>query len=120
MKPLPFALLPVLLLAACAAPPPAAQGSAQATRSAISAGCTADAERVVRYRDRGQTMRQDDYNARIGTTSYLGPQVMTDQIAQVYDRDRMAADCVRGTNAADSARPSIAPAPSSRGAPTGR
>lgn len=120
MKPLPFALLPALLMAACAAPPrPAAQGSAQATRSAIGAACTADAERVVRYRDRGQTMRQDDYNARIGTTSYLGPQVMTDQIAQVYDRDRIAADCIRGTNAADSARPSIVPA-SPRGAPAGR
>ncbi|MBI0535111.1 hypothetical protein D9599_05930 [Roseomonas sp. KE2513] len=61
----------------------------------MASACRSQAERVVNYRDRGQTMRADDYNARIGTTSYLGPQVMTDQIAQVYERDRIAADCVR-------------------------
>ncbi|WP_424139629.1 hypothetical protein [Roseomonas chloroacetimidivorans] len=90
-------------LAACAEPPPPATGP-QGARAAVNAACRAEAERVVRYRDRGQLMRQDDYNARVGTTSYLGPQVMTDQIAQIYDRDRMAAECVRGATGAESAR----------------
>ncbi|MCR0981378.1 hypothetical protein [Roseomonas populi] len=106
-------------LAACAAPPaPVAQragvpnAGAQAARSDRAAACLADAERVVRFRDRGQLMRQDDYNARIGTTSYLGPQVISDQFAQVYDRDRMAAECVRGANApAPAAAPAPTPAP---------
>ena len=97
MKPLPFALLPVLLAAGCAAPLPGGS-PAQGDRAAVSAACRSQAERVVNYRDRGQTMRQDEYNARVGTTSYLGPQVITDQIAQVYDRDRMAAECVRSTD----------------------
>ncbi|WP_458096829.1 hypothetical protein [Roseomonas sp. WA12] len=109
MKPLPFALLP-LLMAACAGPAPQAAGGggAQGARAGVSAACTAEAERVVRYRDRGQLMRQDDYNARIGTSSYLGPQVITDQIAQVYDRDRMAAECSRNTGVADPSRPAAA------------
>ncbi|WP_043835759.1 hypothetical protein [Muricoccus aerilatus] len=96
------ALLPALaLLAACSGPLPsglsssAPSASRSGERGAVAAACRSQAERVVNYRDRGQTMRADDYNARIGTTSYLGPQVMTDQIAQVYERDRIAADCVR-------------------------
>jgi len=101
MRPLPLALLPALLLAACAGGNAPMGGQARAVRDA----CTVEAERVVRYRDRGQLMRQDDYNARVGTTSELGPQVITDQIAQLYDRDRMAADCVRGVNAAPAAAP---------------
>ena len=102
MKPLPLALLPALLLAAaCSGPlsssaPPSARASDRSgERAAVSAACRSQAERVVNYRDRGQTMRADDYNARVGTSSYLGPQVMTDQIAQVYERDRIAADCAR-------------------------
>jgi len=101
MRPLALALLPAVLLAACSGPlPPSARQ--QGDRSALSAACRSQAERVVNYRDRGQTMRADEYNARVGTTSYLGPQVITDQIAQVYERDRIAADCVRS---AEPARP---------------
>ena len=120
MKPLPLALLPLLLTAACAGPAPQASratGGAQGARAGVSAACTAEAERVVRYRDRGQLMRQDDYNARVGTTSHLGPQVITDQIAQVYERDRLAAECARGTARTEQPRaPAIGPA----GAPVGR
>ncbi|MBP0443943.1 hypothetical protein J8J14_04045 [Roseomonas sp. SSH11] len=109
MKSLTFALMPALLLAACAnqAPAPAPVSGPQGARAALNAACTAEAERVVRYRDRGQLMRQDEYNARVGTTSHLGPQVISDQLAQVYERDRMAAECVRGANAA---QPANAPA----------
>ncbi|WP_338662677.1 hypothetical protein VQH23_21310 [Pararoseomonas sp. SCSIO 73927] len=117
-------------LAACAQAPtaPVAQragvpnAGAEAARSDRAAACLADAERVVRYRDRGQLMRQDDYNARIGTTSHLGPQVISDQFAQVYDRDRMAAECVRGgSTPAATARPAAATAPApAPGAPTRR
>lgn len=97
MNPLLPALLPLLLVAGCSAPLPGAGGGApRGERAALNAACRTQAERVVNYRDRGQTMRQDDYNARVGTTSYLGPQVITDQIAQVYERDRIAAECVRG------------------------
>ncbi|MFH5926781.1 hypothetical protein [Roseomonas xinghualingensis] len=102
MKSQPLALLlAATTLAACAAPAPS---SPQDARSALTAACRAEAERVVRYRDRGQLMRQDDYNARVGTTSHLGPQVMSDKLAQVYDRDRLAAECVRSTNAAENPR----------------
>ncbi|WP_426957154.1 hypothetical protein [Muricoccus radiodurans] len=106
-------LLVLLLLGACAAPPP--QTAAQRETRALTDACRTEADRVVRYRDRGQTMRHDDYNARIGTTDYLGPQVITDQIAQVYDRDRIAAECVRGSREAPAtAAPTGAPAPGGR------
>ncbi|MBP0492922.1 hypothetical protein [Roseomonas indoligenes] len=134
MKSLSMTTRPVLALllaaplglTACAAPPAAPVASragvpnagGDAARSDRAAACMADAERVVRFRDRGQLMRQDDYNARIGTTSYLGPQVISDQFAQVYDRDRMAADCVRGANSPTATpRPAPTPAP---GTPTRR
>ena len=117
-------------LAACASSPgaPVAQragvpnAGGEAARSERATACLADAERVVRYRDRGQLMRQDDYNARIGTTSHLGPQVISDQFAQVYDRDRMAAECVRGANSpAATPRPAAATTPNpAPGAPTRR
>ncbi|HEY8613322.1 MAG TPA: hypothetical protein VIL69_18820 [Roseomonas sp.] len=127
MKPLPLALLPALLLGACTVPPaagPRAGGpvagpaGVQATRSAANVACRAEAERIVRYRDRGQVMRQDDYNARVGTTSHLGPQVMMDQMAQIHDRDRIAAECVRGATGNES--PRAAPGPAPGGAPAGR
>lgn len=103
MKPFPLALLPLVFAAACTAPLPSSSAS-RGNQGAVTAACRSQAERVVNYRDRGQTMRQDDYNARIGTTSYLGPQVITDQIAQVYQRDQIAADCVRNND-----RPGAAP-----------
>jgi hypothetical protein len=102
MNTLHLALLPALLIAACAAPQP--QSGADRTRSQVNAACRAEAERVVRYRDRGQVMRQDDYNARVGTQDYLGPQVMSDQLAQIHDRDQIAAACVRGASGPESAR----------------
>jgi hypothetical protein len=120
MKFQPLALLPALVtvaaLAACAAPPPATGTDRE--RAAANAACRAEAERVVRYRDRGQLMRQDDYNARVGTTSNLGPQVITDQIAQVYDRDRLAAECMRGASGPETPRGPAARAPA--GGPPGR
>jgi len=93
-----LALLPLLAAACATGGAPAPRSAESADRSAVAAACRTQAERVVNYRDRGQTMRHDDYNARVGTTSYLGPQVITDQIAQTYERDRMAAECVRGAN----------------------
>ncbi|MFC7735930.1 hypothetical protein ACFQX4_08700 [Roseomonas sp. GCM10028921] len=112
------ALLSGLLLLGCAGGTPARpQAGGESGRAALNAACNAEAERVVRYRDRGQLMRQDDYNARVGTTSHLGPQVITDQIAQVYERDRLAAECARGAARAEQPRaPAIGPA----GAPVGR
>lgn len=130
MKPLPFALMPALLLAACANPAPGpaapAAGGPDSARTALNTACRAEAERVVRYRDRGQLMREDDYNARVGTSSYLGPQVMTDQIARIYDRDRLAAECVRNANTSQGAGTQAieaqpaAPAPAPSPAPTRR
>ncbi|WP_376091120.1 hypothetical protein ACE7GA_21130 [Roseomonas sp. CCTCC AB2023176] len=105
----------LLLLAACAgAPAPPLRNEALRANDATAAACRADAERVVLYRDRGQIMRSDDYNARVGTTSYLGPRVITDDLARSYDRDRLAAECLRG---AREASPAAAPAAPSGPAP---
>lgn len=104
------ALAALALLAACSGPPPPPlRNEANRSNDATAVACRAEAERVVRYRDRGQVMRSDDYNARVGTTSYLGPQVITDNIAQVYDRDRIAAECVRGAREGTPSAPPAAP-----------
>lgn len=106
------ALAALALLAACQGPPPPPlRNEALRTNDAAAAACRAEAERTVLFRDRGQTMRSDDYNARVGTTSYLGPRVITDDIARSYDRDRYAAECLRAGREADPAGPASAAPP---------
>ena len=75
-----------------AAPPPA-QGARD--RAAVAEACRRDADRVVLYRDRGQLMREDERDARIGTDSSIyARRIETDRLGRVFERDRIAAECV--------------------------
>ena len=83
-----------------AAPPPS---QAVRDRVALAESCRRDADRVVLYRDRGQLMREDERDARIGTDSSIyARRIETDRLGRVFERDRVAAECLdQGT-----ARPS--------------
>ena len=90
----PFSLL--LALAACA--PPAERGPEQQQQTAALSACRREAERVINYRDRGQLMRSDDQEARVGVSTYLSFRPTADRLAATYERDQLAARCVRGAD----------------------
>jgi hypothetical protein len=86
------ALLPALLLlalSACAARPPADPGEAS-----IRAACRAEADRVMANRERGQIMRADEREARIGALEGGGLRRTSDSLGERFERDRMVEDCV--------------------------
>ena len=75
------------------APPPSPVVREQA---AIAAGCRSDADRIVTMRDRGQLMREDERDARVGTqASIYSQRSETDRLGRIFERDRIAADCVQ-------------------------
>ncbi len=91
--------------AATRAAPTASPGTAAAAspgpqaapdRAALVEACRRDADRVVLYRDRGQLMREDERDARIGTDSSIyARRVETDRLGRVFERDRLAAECLQ-------------------------
>lgn len=103
------ALLLPLLLAACAfrdpnpAPPPLARaGDAQS----LEAACRREAERVVLFRDRGQQMRLDEGESRVGQQSAIpSVRAQNDNLARSVERERIARDCLRQSSPPAAARP---------------
>lgn len=94
--------LPLLLLAACSfsdppAPPPTATTSNDAPT--IEAACRRQAERVVLFRDRGQQMRIDEGENRLGTqgSTPSSLRAQTDTYGQQVERDRLARECVQAS-----------------------
>ncbi|MBL6457871.1 hypothetical protein JMJ55_21265 [Belnapia sp. T6] len=74
--------------------PPA--NAAVRDQAALAAACRADADRIVTYRDRGQLMREDERDARIGTdASIYARRAETDRLGRIFERDRIAEDCVQ-------------------------
>jgi hypothetical protein len=110
MKPLAFSLL--LLLGACAGGAPRSDDQRQ--QDATTAACRQDAERTMRYRDRGQLMRTDEAEARIGAgafTDAVAGSMSTQRLSSRYEQSRLVDDCVRGANAAPAATPAAAATP---------
>lgn len=104
-------LLFLLALAACASTPE--RGPEQQQQAAALSACRREAERVINYRDRGQLMRSDDQEARVGVSTYLSFRPTADRLAATYERDQLAARCVRGTD------PSTTPVTGGRQQPGG-
>ena len=118
MKPLILSTL--LLLGACSGAGGGGFGGGarsddQRQQDATTAACRADAERTMRYRDRGQLMRTDEAEARIGSgafTDAVAGSMSTDRLSARFEQSRLVEDCVRGANAAAAApTPAAAPAP---------
>ncbi len=99
-EPTRFSRLPrmAVLLAATACAPAAERGPEQQQQAAALAACRREAERVINYRDRGQLMRSDDQEARVGVSTYLSFRPTADRLAATYERDQLAARCVRGAD----------------------
>lgn len=115
MKPVSLSLL--LLLGACAGG--AAGGGAprsddQRQQDATTIACRADAERMMRYRDRGQLMRTDEAEARIGAGAFSSDTVAgsmsTQRLSSRYEQSRLVDECVRGANATPATAPAAATA----------
>lgn len=115
-------LLGLLLLGACAGRagptpfvPPALSGTPAATTAdasplpaaprpgalpreeppALAEACRGAADRILTTRDRGQLLREDEQQARIGSQgSIFAQRAETDRLGRIFERDRLAADCV--------------------------
>jgi hypothetical protein len=73
-----------------------APGQAARDQAAVAAACRQDADRIVLYRDRGQLMREDERDSRVGTdASIYARRMETDRLGRIFERDRIAADCVQ-------------------------
>jgi hypothetical protein len=97
MKSLSLSLL--LLMGACAAAAP--RSADQRQQDNVSAACRQDVERTVRYRDRGQTMRTDEAESRLGAGAFTDTSVgsmSTDRLSARFEQDRMIDSCIRGAN----------------------
>ncbi|MBO1077030.1 hypothetical protein [Roseomonas marmotae] len=99
MKALSLSLL--LLLGACAAAPP--RSAEQRQQDLATAACRQDAERIMRYRERGQQMRLDEADARLGAgafTDSVSGRLSTDRLSAQYEQERMVERCLRGAEGA--------------------
>jgi hypothetical protein len=86
------AFLPALLLlalSACASRPPV-----DAAEASIRAGCRTEADRMMASRERGQIMRTDERDARLGSLDGGGLRRPSDSLGERFERDRMVEECV--------------------------
>ncbi|MBW8268595.1 hypothetical protein [Caldovatus aquaticus] len=97
--------------------PGAAPGGERVSRDALVEACRREAERVVLYRDRGQQMRTDEGESRVGVQANIPTlRAETDRLAQQFERDRMVEECVRRHGGEDGPGPQAGAAPSAAGA----
>ncbi len=85
-----------LLFAACATPPAPSAEVAQARQASLE--CRQDADRILERRDRAELIRREEQESRLGAGDYAGPVTQIDRLAMTWQRDRMAAACLRGRN----------------------
>jgi hypothetical protein len=112
-------LLPALLLAGCAAgfgPPPPPPG-ARSTNPEVVRACRAQAAAVITRQDRGQLIREDERQSRLGseTTGTLAFRAPIDRLSREYRFEQMVEECVRANTQASAPAPAATPvAPSGR------
>lgn len=86
----------LLVLAGCNITPPEARSPEQRAQAASAAACREQADRVIARQDRGQLLREDERNARLGTeTGSYGVRTQIDSLGRQFRRDQIAQDCVR-------------------------
>lgn len=78
-----------------APPRPGAIPPAREDPVGLATACRGAADRIVTTRDRGQLLREDEQQARIGSQgSIFAQRAETDRLGRIFERDRLAADCV--------------------------
>ena len=103
-----------LMLTACAAPRPTVGPEQAQARPGLRIECRESADRTVVRQDRGQLIREDERNARLGSeTGAQGFRTTFDTLGRQYRRDQLAADCER-QNGYAAPTPAPSPAPAAR------
>ncbi len=101
--------LPLLLLAtACATPRPEGRldtPAAGSDRASIVQACRARAQEVLGRQDRGQLIREDERNSRLGADVVGARAGQIDQLGRQFAFDRMVDDCVRSAAAPGGPQP---------------
>ncbi|MFZ4408659.1 MAG: hypothetical protein ACOYOH_15050 [Paracraurococcus sp.] len=73
-----------------------APGQAVRDQAAVAAACRRDADRIIVTRDRGQLMREDERDSRVGSqASIFAQRAETDRLGRLFERDRLADQCVQ-------------------------
>jgi hypothetical protein len=76
-----------------AAPPPS---PAQRDQAALAAACREQADRIVAQRDRGDLMREEEREARVGASASLyDVRRPIERLSRQFYRDRVADECVQ-------------------------
>lgn len=101
-------VLPALLLAACAAPRPEGRLDTPAggsDRQAIVQACRSQAQVVIARQDRGQLIREDERDSRLGADVVGARTGQVDRLGRQFMFDRMVDDCVRSAAAPGGPQP---------------
>jgi hypothetical protein len=73
-----------------------APGQAVRDQAAVASACRRDADRIIVTRDRGQLMREDERDSRVGSqASIYSQRAETDRLGRLFERDRLADQCVQ-------------------------
>lgn len=93
-------LLPLLLLAACNNTPsliaPARPGDAVRTNPQVAQACREETARRIQRQDRGQLMREDERDSRLGSETVSSSQAMqTDRLGRQFQFGRDVDECIR-------------------------
>ena len=105
-------LLPLLLATACSSTPlvpPARPGDAVRTNPQVAQACREETARRIQRQDRGQLMREDERDSRLGSETVSSSQAMqTDRLGRQFQFDREMQDCIRANTQASMPRPAAA------------
>ena len=108
-------LLPLLLVTACSSNPliqPARPGDALRTNPPVAQARREETARRIQRQDRGQLMREDERDSRLGSETVSSSQAMqTDRLGRQFQFDRETQECIRANTQQSMPRPAPAQAP---------
>lgn len=107
-------LLPLLLVTACSNTPlipPPRPGDAIRTNPQVAQACREETARRIQRQDRGQLMREDERDSRLGSETVSSSQAMqTDRLGRQFQFNREVDDCIRANTQQSMPHPAAAPA----------
>lgn len=108
-------LLPLLLVTACSNQPliaPPRPGDAIRTNPQVAQACREETARRIQRQDRGQLMREDERDSRLGSETVSASQAMqTDRLGRQFQFNREVDDCIRANTRQSMQSPGPGPVP---------
>lgn len=108
-------LLPLFLMTACNNTPlirPAEPGDSARTNPRVAQACREETAQRIQRQDRGQLMREDERDSRLGSETVSSSQAMqTDRLGRRFQFDREVQDCIRANTRASMPQPTPSNAP---------